>query len=851
MNSMRTRIFSRIARFSFFHRRCLILGALILGAMAGFLITRLQFQSDVLNLLPEKAPRTQAFVKFLKEFGSGDSLFIVLERKSGGEVESLIPFAEVLVDRLMATGEFTEIIGRMEPEAKEKMALHFLRRALLYLPEEDLKTVESKLSDRGIEEQIRLLKARLSSMFTSPLAAYDPLELLPLFQKNLPLPPSLGDSDSQGYLISADRKMMLLIAKPKGSAPDVDYDERLVKRVHEAEALARQAFAPKRDDAAAGLMSDLRLGLTGGFIHALEDSRMIKRELVWNFSISLAGVLVLILVAFKSGVSLLYAFFPLLISPLLTLGLFSPFLGRLSESTGAFSAIILGLSIDFIILLYSRYLEEKNMGTDVSGALAKSLTAVGPGIFTGAVTTTAAYYALFLSDFRGVRDLGLLTGTGILISLACALFLFPALVAWREGKKPESGNRKIPPASWGLERLSSLSLRIPLALFLLCGTFTLISIFGAFRVDLDNDPRRLRPANHPSLSLEMQVQEKMGEGLETLVLLTETRKPEEALEIQEAWAQRLKKGMSSGLPISRFENLSSFIPPLSRQKENLEWMENRGKEAFDSHRVERTLRESLRKEGLRLESFEPGLKALREMLSHRELLTWEQVEGSPLKKIGDRFLKRAGDAYLSVAYVHLQPSFWGHPQAKDFLSALGGTNPAISITSSKLVQMELEELMTRESWRILLLALAAVSLLIYFDFRSWTLTFMSLLPVVLASLWTLGIMGILGIHLNFMNLVVFTMVLGIGVDYGVHVLHRGLQSPSGQLEQELHKVSRGVVLAALTTLAGFGSLVFSAYPGLQSMGAVALMGVGFSLLLALTLVPVLFDKWLRKRQSIH
>jgi predicted RND superfamily exporter protein len=817
--------------------------------MAGFLITRLQFQSDVLNLLPEKAPRTQAFVKFLKDFGSGDSLFIVLERKSGEEVESLIPFAEVLVDRLMATGEFTEIIGRMEPEVKEKMALHFLRRALLYLPEEDLKMVESKLSDRGIEEQIRLLKAKLSSLFTSPLAAYDPLELLPLFQKNLPLPPSLGDSDSQGYLISADRKMMLLIAKPKGSAPDVDYDERLVKRVHEAEALARQDFAPKRGDDAAGLMSDLRLGLTGGFIHALEDSRMIKRELVWNFSISLAGVLVLILVAFKSGVSLLYAFFPLLISPLLTLGLFSSFLGRLSESTGAFSAIILGLSIDFIILLYSRYLEEKNMGTDVSGALAKSLTSVGPGIFTGAVTTTAAYYALFLSDFRGVRDLGLLTGTGILISLACALFLFPALVAWREGKKPESGNRKIPPASWGLERLSSLSLRIPRPFPPLRNLHPDFYL-GAFHVDLDNDPRRLRPANHPSLSLEMQVQEKMGEGLETLVLLTKTRKPEEALEIQEAWAQRLKKGMSSGLPISRFENLSSFIPPLSRQKENLEWMENRGKEAFDPRRVERTLRESLRKEGLRAESFEPGLKALREMLSHRELLTWEQVEGSPLKKIGDRFLKRAGDSYLSVAYVHLQPGFWGHAQAKDFLSALGGSNPAISITSSKLVQMELEELMTRESWRILLLALAAVSLLIYFDFRSWTLTFISLLPVVLASLWTLGIMGILGIHLNFMNLVVFTMVLGIGVDYGVHVLHRGLQSPLGQLEQELRKVSGAVVLAALTTLVGFGSLVFSAYPGLQSMGVVALMGVGFSLLLALTLVPVIFHKWLGKRQSL-
>ena len=214
---------------------------------------------------------------------------------------------------------------------------------------------------------------------------------------------------------------------------------------------------------------------------------------------------------------------------------------------------------------------------------------------------------------------------------------------------------------------------------------------------------------------------------------------------------------------------------------------------------------------------------------------------------GARFLKPVGESFLSVAYVHLQPGFWSHPQAKDFLATLRESNPPPSLTSSKLVQVELEDLMTRESWRILFLALAAVSLLIYFDFRSWVLTFLSILPVVLACLWTLGIMGFLGIQLNFMNLVVFTMVLGIGVDYGVHVLHRGLQSSPGQLEQELQRVNKGVVLAGLTTLASFGSLVFSAYPGLQSMGAVALMGVGFSLFFALTLVPVLFQKWAQKR----
>ncbi len=155
--------------------------------------------------------------------------------------------------------------------------------------------------------------------------------------------------------------------------------------------------------------------------------------------------------------------------------------------------------------------------------------------------------------------------------------------------------------------------------------------------------------------------------------------------------------------------------------------------------------------------------------------------------------------------------------------------------------------MTGESWKLLLIALAAVCALIYLDFRSWRLTLFSLLPVTLGLIWTLGLMGILGMDLNFMNLVVFTMVVGVGVDYGVHVLHRQSGNGLTRFETGLVQVSKGVGLAVLTTLVGFGSLTLSGYPGLQSMGTVALMGVGFSALIALTLLPVLLRKRLPKR----
>jgi predicted RND superfamily exporter protein len=565
-----------------------------------------------------------------------------------------------------------------------------------------------------------------------------------------------------------------------------------------------------------------------------------------NFSVSLIGVLTLFILAFGGGMAILYAFLPLLISPLLTLGLFSPFLGRLSESTGAFSAIILGLSIDFVILLYSRYLEERKTGQGIPEALEKSLCHTGPGVFTGAVTTTAAYYALLVSDFRGIRELGFLTGTGILLSLACAFFLFPALLAWRErGKKRSVPFR--PVSSFGLERLVSVALRHPRLILFSCTALTLFTILWVFQVRLNNDPRRLRPAGHSSLVLEERIREKMGEGGETLVVLSEGRGIEEALEVQGRLKVKFEEAMAAGLPIGRYENLTAFLPPLSQQQKNLEWIAAREKGAWNPSRVAKNIEEAIRKEGLRVEPFAAGLEMLREMLANQETLTWDAFQGSPLKPIGERFLKVRGGHLISASYLHVRPGFWTDPRAKSFMQGLRATAPDIKVTGSKLVLIELEKLMATEAWSISLIALAGVFLLIYFGFRSWTFTLISLLPVVLASFWTLGFMGLLGMDLNFMNVVVFTMVLGVGVDYGVHILFRRLEGGKEGLEAGLAQVGKGVVLAALTTLAGFGSLVFSGYPGLRSMGAVALMGIGFSALLSLTLLPVLMQRLLSEK----
>ena len=137
------------------------------------------------------------------------------------------------------------------------------------------------------------------------------------------------------------------------------------------------------------------------------------------------------------------------------------------------------------------------------------------------------------------------------------------------------------------------------------------------------------------------------------------------------------------------------------------------------------------------------------------------------------------------------------------------------------------------------LGLAFVVLLLAGRLRSLKDTLLCLLPVALAVLWTLGLMAALGLPLNPLNVFMVLMIIGIGSDYGIYMVHRMRERHS--LDQ-LAETARSVVLAGLTTIVGFGSLVTTHYPGLQSMGWMVVMGVAFSCATAVFVLPLLAEK---------
>ncbi|HYQ48539.1 MAG TPA: MMPL family transporter, partial [Thermodesulfovibrionales bacterium] len=160
-----------------------------------------------------------------------------------------------------------------------------------------------------------------------------------------------------------------------------------------------------------------------------------------------------------------------------------------------------------------------------------------------------------------------------------------------------------------------------------------------------------------------------------------------------------------------------------------------------------------------------------------------------------------------------------------------------AFTGPAFIKQELLSILVRDMLVIGIISLLIVITVLYLDFRNGFYVSLCLVPVVISIVMTLGIMGMTGISLNFMDAIVLILLFGIGTDYSVHLLHRYLAD--ADIGKTFLQVGKAVFVAGLTTVAGIGSIGFSSYKGLATMGQVAAIGITLCVVLSFTLMPAL------------
>ncbi|HVT03879.1 MAG TPA: MMPL family transporter [Thermoanaerobaculia bacterium] len=819
------------------HKRLLVLSAIaaVLAIAGASLLT---FDPDLLNLIPQKNKEVNDFKKVLLQMGTIDYHIVVLKIPTGQDASQYDSLIEGIGKRYEASPLIENVTYRI-PNPFE-LVDKVLPRALLFLDAKDLNRVAMKLTDESIRESV----SRSRSILQTPqafamkdLVRYDPFNLLPIFLDRFRSAGSGFKVDlSGGYYESVDHTTLLIIAKPRKAAQNLPFTRSIMLDAARIESEAVKEFKQQSPDV---VLPEIRY--TGGYAIAFDDSELIKSDIIANVLFSFFGVLLLFIYAFRRPASLIYAGIPMALGLALTFGVAGVVYGKLSSASAGFAALLAGLGIDFITVMYGRYVDERNRGAEMPDAIRTMVRTTLPGVFIAAITTAGTFYAFLATDFRGMTQLGFLTGTGIILFLLCIMFLLPALIVMTErgmrGRAP-----KLYLHSFGSERLVDYSVAQPGKVIVFWILFLAAAGAMATRVRFSDNIQDLRANDNRGIIMQQELTKKFGQSFDFMMYVVEGKNLETTLEKTYSAARDLDE-LVKQKKIASYQSITTFIPPEKQQREVIETLRQGQNGPFSFPRVSATFRDALAKNGFRPEVYDSYLDLFRQTLSPTSPVSLSNTGDETITKLTSRYLKKTPDGYMSVIFLYPATGVWQR-ELPPGLAVFAKQHPQDILTGVNLVSETLRNIIHADAVRSTILGFIAVLTLMALSFRKLITTLLSFVPFCAGAIAMFGFMALLKLEFNFMNIFVGLMIIGVATDYAIYMLQRYLENRES-FPEAASETGKAVVMAALTAIVGYGSFAFSHYPGLRSIGYASTFGIFFSAMAAITLLPAILT--LRKK----
>ena len=691
---------------------------------------------------------------------------------------------------------------------------------------------------------------------------------------------ALQGIDAKGYLSSGDGTIKIAPLQPVHDsddplivAPFVDYVAQHTERIR------REMATGCAEEACPD--GQLRIDLTGLPAVVRDESRTLTTDIAITSVVAFIGIALLFGVGFRSLALSLLGLAPLVMALIWDLAYVRQAFGYLNIVTSSFMAVFLGLGVDFAVHLLARYQEARREGHDERESAEQALLGAGPGILTGGLTTAGAFLALSVVEFKAFAEMGLMSGVGIVMALVATLTVLPALLVMPELRRLQGQVGAPSPRKrhHGLPELVESHPR----LFVLSGL--LIAGFMAFvggKNSFDYDYMSLLPIDLPSTRAWVELTEKTDYSPEVCALVADSL--EEAAEL----AARLETKET----VARVEVITAYLPQAQAAKSAVlrqlaPLIPAAADDRFtpdpaDHATVTASLGalidtiEDLRFEAVRASPGDAGLfdpllastKRLQAAIGavapaeRDRRLAPLQASVIDLRTRGVALLRHASTgATLDVATLlarlptalserlHSRGRYavYAYPSQPirdgEFLRTLVEEVRSVSATATGFPINHWEFLSAIEVGfhQASVVTLLAVFFLILLDFRRLGATLLALAPLTMGILWTLGAMALMGMKYNGANVIGFPLLVGIGVDTGVHILHRHIQEAGENIANVVRHTGRAVLLATGTTMIGFGSLALATHRGMATLGQVLLIGMGTCLLTATLFLPALLQ----------
>ena len=808
-----------IALYRFFERRkALMYGLLILSSVIFvYYGSKVQYEENIAKLLPQTDAATESGIAF-GNLRVKDKIFIQLTAAQGTETapETLAAYTDELVESLLQKDTATQYIANILHRIDDDLVINGLDYALThvpsFVPQEAYKGFDSLLTQEAIDAQMALnyhLVMEDEEGNKTTMVGQDPAALRMAMLNTVIQSEAKNDNQISagytlidGHLFVPDSTVALAFLAPNFGSFDSKSGTQLIGFL-EDEIEAFQATHP-----------DVEVYFHGSPVNSVFNSRQIKSDLLLTVGLSLIVICAVLGYCFRNKSTLFMLLSPVVYGVFFGLACIYWLKGGMSLMAMGIGAIVMGVALSYCLHVLTHY----KYVSDPVQVLKDQSTPV----ILGCLTTIGAFLGLLFTESDLLKDFGWFASFAMVGTTLFALVFLPHFF------RPES-NRRSDKAFRVLDGINSYPLDEKRTVRIVLEVICVVTLFTAGWVTFDSDLRNIG-YNEPKVVKSRQLyEEKNSKGYATQYYAATSDDLDEALTSNKAIIATLDSLQQEGV-LHQYSKVSNLFIPLAEQEERIAlWKDYWTEERIAD--VRHKITKAARANDLDPIMFEPFYMMVESDYEAESLYDAEVLPES----LVSNFIERTDEGKY-VVFTAVQLLEANKKTVNDAVAAL----PHAVCIDPFYYTNDMVQLLNDDFNTILGISSVFVFIVLLVSFRSFPIALIAFLPMGLSWYVVQGIMGIVGLQFNLINIIIATFIFGIGVDYSIFVMSGLIAKAAGEDANLLTYHKTAIFFSAFVLMVVTGSLLFATHPAIHSIGISTLIGMSATILITYTLQPALF-----------
>jgi len=787
--------------------------------ITGFFALKIKPEEDISKILP-KDRHSETLNELFRNARFADKLVLMVSMKDSGRIspETLAGFSDSFASGLQS--KYPEFIHSLEVRVNDSLVPQLMEMVNNHLPvfldPEDYNYFDSLDNQDHLKDilsrDIQILSSP-AGFFMKSVISRDPLGIInPALKKIRQIQYDENFDLYDGHVISKDGRYMLLFVSPAFPADNTGKNSQLLKGMDKIIAeLQLNGFA------------SVEANYFGGVAVAAGNANQLRTDSILTLGITSIFLILFISWYFKKKRAPLIILLPVILGALFSLSIMYWIKGTISVIALAAGSIVLGIAINYSLHVYNHFRHRKDMRA-VLDDLAFPLT-------IGGLTTIGGFFSLQFVQSEILKDLGLFAAFCLIGASISSLIFLPHLIFNPQSKNSAAHTSERD--SW-IIRLANYHPEKNKWLVGLIFIMTIVFAFFVNRVGFDQDVMHMNYMPEKLKIAESTLNRINDYSLRSIYIIAEGDNLESALNKQQSVNEKINALQHKKL-IKKSSGIFQLLISDSLQKQRIQywntyWNIKRKSDLFNS------IKYTGGPLGFRESAFRPFYQMLNAVY-----LPLDSTEINMLRNgfANDYIIEKPG----KVSLISLLKA---EPEDKKLIYQDFSSMPDVTVIDRQYMTSKLLDVVTADfnqiGWTVSLLVLGVLLL----TYGRIELSLVSFIPMVIAFIWILGIMGMAGLQFNIVNIILSALIFGLGDDYSLFIMD-GLLQEYKTGKKNLSSYKSSIVLSAITTLAGLGVLIFAKHPALRSLAFISITGILSVVLIAQVLIPFFFDFLIRNR----